>query len=504
MMRTPALSGALLATSPLIFGTLARSASILFTDATIVTFNDETRKTQILENASLLVENDSITGIYDSPPAHGHDVEVVNASGKIITPGFIDTHHHMSQSVMKTLASNSTFVEYFQRYGDFSALTQAITPEAKYLSSMMGAFELLAAGTTTVLDHAQGSASFASAEAILNATLDSGLRNMHAFSVRDNIPNYTVADQMATLRTFSQDPRVLANPLVEMGLAYDFFEGSPENVTRGLWDIVKSGNLSVITTHFISGTWRIAGNPPTFLDSLGWLDSSVPVVFAHGTYINETDKEILRAKGHYISIAVESEMHFGHTIPFADEIQDQGALAADTHFTFEGSMISAARLWLQHTRLKYYTKLINSNQVPGTSPMSVDQAFYLATRAGALALRRPDLGVLRAGAKADLVVFDGDSPNMVGWKDPVAAVILHSSIADVEAVLVDGNWVKRDRKLTYKGHDDIKRRFKEAAKVVQQSFAEMQWPPLEGLFLNGTQIGQTQRMDVLPGEGTGY
>lgn len=503
-MRTPALSGALLAASPLLFATLARSSSILFTDATIITYSDETRSTQILENASLLVENDIIAGVFDTPPAVGRNVEVIKSTGKIITPGFIDTHHHMSQSVMKTIASNSTFAEYFQRFGDFSPLTQQITPETKYLSSMMGAFELLAAGTTTVLDHAQGSSSFATAQAILNATLDSGLRNMHAFSIRDNIPNYTAAEQMATLDAFAQDPRVLAHPIMKMGMAFDFFVGAATNVTDALWNIVQTRNLSVVTSHMLGGPWVVASNSPTLLSSLGWLDSNVPVVFAHGTFINETDKAILREKNHHVAIAVESEMHFGHTIPHADEIMDQGALAADTHFTFEGSMISAARRWLQATRLKHFTQLLDTGKVAATNPMSVDQAFYLATRAGALALRREDLGVLRKGAKADIVVFGGDSPNMVGWANPVAAVILHSSIGDVEHVLVNGKWEKRNGKLTNKAYPDIKKRFKVAAKVVQKSFAEMEWPSLGERFFGGPEIAPTQQMDVLPGDGTGY
>ena len=76
--------------------------------------------------------------------------------------------------------------------------------------------------------------------------------------------------------------------------------------------------------------------------------------------------------------------------------------------------------------------------------MSVNQAFLLATRNGGLALKRPDLGVIAPGAKADIVVFKGDSPNMIGWVDPVAAVILHSNVGDVEHVLVNGQFKKKE------------------------------------------------------------
>lgn len=68
--------------------------------------------------------------------------------------------------------------------------------------------------------------------------------------------------------------------------------------------------------------------------------------------------------------------------------------------------------------------------------MSVNQAFLLATRNGGLALRREDVGVVKVGAVADIVVFNGGSPNMLGWADPVAAIILHSNVGDVRDVMV--------------------------------------------------------------------
>jgi hypothetical protein len=64
--------------------------------------------------------------------------------------------------------------------------------------------------------------------------------------------------------------------------------------------------------------------------------------------------------------------------------------------------------------------------------------------------------VLVEGAKADIVVFDGTSPNMLGWDDPVAAVILHSNPGDVEHVLVNGEFRKRDFKLVVPGITSLK------------------------------------------------
>ena len=74
--------------------------------------------------------------------------------------------------------------------------------------------------------------------------------------------------------------------------------------------------------------------------------------------------------------------------------------------------------------------------------MSVNQAFMLATCNGGLALRRPNLNVIAKGAKADIVVWDGMSPGLLGWDDPVEAIIFHPHVDDIKHVLVDGTFVK--------------------------------------------------------------
>lgn len=108
--------------------------------------------------------------------------------------------------------------------------------------------------------------------------------------------------------------------------------------------------------------------------------------------------------------------------------------------------------------------------------MSVTDAFLLATRQGGQALHRNDIGVIRVGAKADIVCFDGESPNMVGWTNAVAAVLLHSNIGDIKHVLVDGQFRKRDGHLLtkVKTWEDLRKNFAEAARRIQ---AENASPP---------------------------
>ena len=107
--------------------------------------------------------------------------------------------------------------------------------------------------------------------------------------------------------------------------------------------------------------------------------------------------------------------------------------------------------------------------------MAVEQAFLLATRQGGRAVGRTDVGVLQAGAKADIVVFDGDSPNMLGWSDPIAGVLLHANVGDIEHVLVDGQFRKRNFRLVNMRSEweDVRARFLQAARRIQSQVATM-------------------------------
>lgn len=120
-------------------------------------------------------------------------------------------------------------------------------------------------------------------------------------------------------------------------------------------------------------------------------------------------------------------MHYGHGHHVSHLIQDQASLGIDTHFTYSGDILTQARIWLQSTRRTLHKEVLDRWHVPGANPFSVNQAFLLATRNGGLALHREDIGVLAVGAKADLIVWDGTSPSLLGWNDPVAAVILHAT-----------------------------------------------------------------------------
>ena len=181
-------------------------------------------------------------------------------------------------------------------------------------------------------------------------------------------------------------------------------------------------------------------------------------------------------------------------------------LGVDTHFTYSADMLFQARFWLQRVRGIFYDQVRANWRIPRNSPMSAEQAFLLVTRAGGLSVRRPDVGVLVEGAKADIVVFDGDAPNMLGWSDPVAAVVLHSNVGDIRHVIVNGEFRKRDGKLALPdgSWEDVRQKFLASAKRLQEIYISTPHPVQEGDFAPGIPFADADTVDALRGPGTGY
>lgn len=163
-----------------------------------------------------------------------------------------------------------------------------------------------------------------------------------------------------------------------------------------------------------------------------------------------------------------------------------------------------ARIRLQSVRRMLNREVVRSQRLPANNPMSVAQAFLLVTRNGALALHRNDIGILAPSTKADLLVWNGRSPSILGWSDPVAAIMLHASIGDIKHVMVDGVFKKRDGRLVVDGYERLQERFLRSAERIQRIWRETPLPVLEGISGTGVMFESIENVDVVRGEDTGY
>ncbi|KAJ7731703.1 hypothetical protein DFH07DRAFT_150912 [Mycena maculata] len=437
-------------------GCAAQCATLLRGGA-FITYSDSTSNLEIITdgamlfNGTIMAISDTIDGLDAHAKATG--VQTVNTTGKIISPGFIDTHRHTWQTMMRTLGPNIQLESYAWLFGTTGPAPLIFSPDDIYVSSLMGTLEALNAGSTTSLDFAHMTWTRAHADAGLQGVKDSGARVFWCYNVGPVVINgdpYTFntsapIDHLAHIRELAPDSP-FNNGLVTLGIAAD-------PPTTEIVETAQNISVNLITAHDVGGVFPFGDSVISLVNGLTppqpTLNSSLSFVFAHASSLNPTEARLLRQFNQYVSITPESEMHYGHGHRSSYLIQDQAALGVDTHFTFSIDIIQQMRIWLQSTRLGLYQDTLDGFKIPSNTPMTVRQAFLLGTRNGGLALKRPDLGVLKEGATADLLVFSTDAIGLVGWSDPVAAVVLHSNVADIEDIYVGGELVKMGGKLVF-------------------------------------------------------
>ncbi|RDW72754.1 uncharacterized protein DSM5745_07926 [Aspergillus mulundensis] len=470
-------------------------------DGTVLSFDTSTQSIKVLRRASILIVDDRIAAIEensDDLPAPPGDVEIVDVAGKIISPGFVNTHVHVWESVYRSMGPNTTLPQYMGWAGHMGQLVPvAFTADDIYISSLQGYIEGLNAGVTSVVEHAHNNWSRAVMEEGYRAAVDSGARVWWCYDVMER-EGFSAHEQWDAYGQLVRDKSALVSSGLSLdGLGWGILNGDGKAVDfiRG-----KKAELDIqaLTVHHCGGPWPQGNTSPTRICADNNLyEADLPIIFSHSPFLTDSDKEMLREHKVFISITPESECHYGIGQETGHEISDQASLGIDTNWTFSGDIIGQARLWLQLTRLRQYTKTLHTGLLPNANPMAVEQAFLLATRQGGRALRRDDIGVITVGAKADLVVFNGDSPSMLGWSDPIAAVILHANAGDIEHVLVDGEWKKKDFKLVSLPMDwkDLRTRFLESSRRIQPQFAVP--PPLPEKFWGTGRFGDVESVSTI-------
>ncbi|PQE32658.1 amidohydrolase family protein [Rutstroemia sp. NJR-2017a WRK4] len=464
---------------------------------TVITFDNSTQRIVVLPNTSLTIKESVIHSLTPTsstpiPP----NAEIIDVTGKIVSPGFINTHVHTWQSVYRTLGPDIFLAQYF---GDWlwhlsPKTAAAFRPDDVYVSCLEGYLEGLNAGVTSFLDHAHHNWGREVVGPGADAAVDSGARVWWCYDVGER-EGFPMEEQWEVFGAVAK--KMKAGGLVQPGISLDAVMGNfGKDVVEHTKEMIRKLNLKALTVHHLGGPWPSHhGSAPALMCEHKLHNDECPLIFSHGPFLTEEDQLALRENDSFISITPESEMHFGHGSKTGHLISDQASLGIDTNWTFSGDILSQARLWLQTVRLTQYHKTLEGGKLPNANPFSVEQGFLMATRQGGLALKRPDIGVIQVGAKADIVVFNGDSPSMLGWSDAVAAVMLHANTGDIEHVLVDGEFRKRDFKLTNLKWSHVKERFLEAARRIQPLVAEP--PPMPEKVFGSGEMGDVEIVSTI-------
>ena len=402
-----------------------------------------------LKGASILIENGAIIGVGNNLSTAD---EIIDATGCVVTPGLINTHHHLFQSLVRGVPAGQDAL-LFGWLKTLYPIFQRMEGEDMYVSAQSGLAELALSGCSLSSDHQYIFPNDVKMEHAINGAQSIGVRfhaTRGAMSVGESNgglpPDSLVEKESLILKDFERVISQLHDPsqnaMVQVGLA----PCSPFTVSEGLMRDTAAMALDknvMLHTHLAENDEDIAYSlekfgcrPGQYAEDLGWTGSDV--WHAHCVKLNVEEQKLFARTQTGISHCPCSNCRLGSGIAPIRQMLDAGVnigLGVDGSASNDsGNLVLEARQAMLMQRVSQ-----------GADAMSSREALELATRGGADILGRPECGRLATGKRADIAIWDVSGLESAGSWDPAA--ILLAGPTKVKNLIVEGKLIVEDGQL---------------------------------------------------------
>ena len=445
---------------------------------TIATQDDASRE---LQGASILIHDNRIVFIGDTadlPPGALQANEVIHASGQLVTPGMVNTHHHMYQSLTRAIPAVQN-AELFGWLRGLYPLWAGLTPEMVHVSTQTAMAELLMSGCTTSSDHLYVYPNGVRLDDSIDAAREIGMRftasrgSMSVGQSQGGLPPDSVVERedailKDTQRLIEQYHDTRFGSMLNIAVA----PCSPFSVSRDLMResalLARSLNAR-LHTHLAENDHDLAYSrekfgctPAQYAQDLGWLGHDV--WHAHCVKLDDEGISLFAATRTGVAHCPCSNMRLASGIAPIRKMLNAGVpvgLGVDGSASNDAAhMVNEARQALLLARVGRAMQppeerlLANGERKTffgcdlGPAEMTARDVLRLATRGGAEVLGRTDIGHLAVGMCADLVLFDLNTLGFAGGAvhDPVGSLLLCAS-PQAKTTVVNGKVVVRDGQL---------------------------------------------------------
>jgi cytosine/adenosine deaminase-related metal-dependent hydrolase len=371
-------------------------------------------------SADVLVEDGKIKEV--RPNIAASDAVVVDAGNRIVIPGFIDTHHHCYQALLRNILPNGLLnPDYGRDIAD--RLTAVYTPDDVYLGTLLSAIGILDMGTTTVLDISQVNHSPEHSDEGIRALRDAGLRAVYAYS-RGAGPKAVYPADIGRLQKayFSSKDQLLTLALGS-GLNKDLFTAARE---AGVFTANHGvNNRTEKNLHDLAAAGLLRPGDE----------------YIHCTQLSPDSWKIIRDSGGKVSLATPIEMSMGHGMPGIQAALDAGirpSLSSDVDVTMAQDPFTVMRHTYNLQRLMLLQRMQN-NEPNLPKLLTTREVLEFATIEGARCLGlESKTGSLTPGKDADIVILDAGRLNVWPLNNATGCVVNLMGTNNVESVFVAG------------------------------------------------------------------
>jgi 5-methylthioadenosine/S-adenosylhomocysteine deaminase len=403
--------------------------------------------------ADVLVEGRKILAV--EPNLRVSHAGVINARGKIVMPGFVDTHHHLFETGLRSfLADGLLFndgqphgaINYFQYIlGTFAPVYR---PRDVYINSLFGSLSQLDAGVTTCHDISQIHHTPQHSDAAIKALADSGRRA--AFGYFES----AAADLDGFRGEYPEDARRIKkqyfssdNQLLTMTMGGEIYLLPQPQVYSRSWRIGRDLGLQVVA--HIVGSFGMGAEFDKIAAGKGGVGQNIGFgsdnLFIHMTGMSDMSWQAMKDAGARVSLAVPIEMNMRHGMPPILKTLAMGiepSLSVDVEVTLTADMFTQMRTAMALQRMFVNEMALGGIPTPPTGLpelLTTRDVLRFATMQGAKDLRLDHkVGSLTPGKEADIIILDAQAINVFPVNVVPGAVVSLMDRSNVETVIVAG------------------------------------------------------------------
>jgi 5-methylthioadenosine/S-adenosylhomocysteine deaminase len=405
------------------------SKNILIKDATII--SNEIKK------SSLLIQNDKIVEISDKLGVNDAD-EVINASGKVLIPGLVNTHTHLSMTLMRGLADDMPLDTWLNKY--IWPVEAELNPEYCYAGALVACAEMIRSGTTCFNDM------YFYMDHVAKAADEAGLRGIISHGMID------FGDEDKRRQEFKESIRIIkkchntGNGRIQVA----FGPHSPYTCSQELLSQVKrkASKYGVRIHIHVSETQKEVFDileahgkrPFEYLDEIGFLGSEVTA--AHAVWLSKNEIDIIKHSEVKLSHNPSSNMKLSSGVsPVSGLLNKDVCVSIGT----DGPASNNNMDMFEEMKI---TALLQKVTTMDPTVLNAEEVFKMATINGAKSLGLEDqIGSIEVGKKADITLIDARSPQLTPFRNPISHIVYSANGGNVDTVICNGEILMKNRKL---------------------------------------------------------